>query len=138
MKKLRFTTVRVLMAAMVAMMMTACAQQKTEVTLQVKTQAGVVEGFAEDGVKKFLGVPFAAAPVGGSEAVSPNCADGPCWHLLSAASDVGIHQVHSVVARASPFRLHRHVFQTGQFGCSNHACLHFRMGMFYAAIYSPV
>ena len=64
MKKLRFTTVRVLMAAMVAMMMTACAQQKTEVTLQVKTQAGVVEGFAEDGVKKFLGVPFAAAPVG--------------------------------------------------------------------------
>jgi para-nitrobenzyl esterase len=64
MKKQRFTTVRVLMAAMVAMMMTACAQQKTEVTLQVKTQAGVVEGIAEDGIKKFLGVPFAAAPVG--------------------------------------------------------------------------
>ena len=58
MKKQRFTTVRVLMAAMVAMMMTACAQQKTEVTLQVKTQAGVVEGFAEDGVKKFLGCSF--------------------------------------------------------------------------------
>jgi len=52
------------MAAMVAMMMTACTQQKAEVTLQVKTQAGVVEGFAEDSVKKFLGVPFAAAPVG--------------------------------------------------------------------------
>ena len=62
--KRHFTSVRILMAAMVAMMMTACTQQKAEVTLQVKTQAGVVEGFAEDGVKKFLGVPFAAAPVG--------------------------------------------------------------------------
>ena len=63
MSKKHFTTVRVLMAAVVAMMMTACTQ-KTEVTLQVKTQAGVVEGIAEDGIKKFLGVPFAAAPVG--------------------------------------------------------------------------
>ena len=62
--KRHFTSVRILMAAMVAMMMTACTQQKAEVTLQVKTQAGVVEGFAEDSVKKFLGVPFAAAPVG--------------------------------------------------------------------------
>ena len=61
MKKL--LSVKMLMAAVVAMMMTACAQ-KTEVTLQVKTQAGVVEGIAEDGIKKFLGVPFAAAPVG--------------------------------------------------------------------------
>jgi len=33
-------------------------------TLQVKTQYGVLEGFEEDGVKKFLGVPFAQAPVG--------------------------------------------------------------------------
>lgn len=59
----KLISVKMLMAAMVAMMMTACAQ-KTEVTLQVKTQAGVVEGIAEDGIKKFLGVPFAAAPVG--------------------------------------------------------------------------
>ena len=59
----KLLSVKMLMAAVVAMMMTACAQ-KTEVTLQVKTQAGVVEGIAEDGIKKFLGVPFAAAPVG--------------------------------------------------------------------------
>ena len=43
----------------------ACTQQKgTEVTLQVKTQYGILEGFEQDGVKKFLGVPFAQAPVG--------------------------------------------------------------------------
>ena len=34
---------------------TACNSTK-EVTLQVKTQSGVVEGFMEDGVKKFLGI----------------------------------------------------------------------------------
>ncbi|MBQ7513994.1 MAG: carboxylesterase family protein, partial [Prevotella sp.] len=33
-------------------------------TLQVKTQYGILEGFEEDGVKKFLGVPFAQAPIG--------------------------------------------------------------------------
>lgn len=42
--------------------LSACAPKK--VTLQVKTQAGVVEGFEQDGVKKFLGIPFAQAPVG--------------------------------------------------------------------------
>ena len=42
----------------------ACSQQKAaEVTLQVKTQNGILEGFEQDGVKKFLGVPFAQAPV---------------------------------------------------------------------------
>ena len=43
----------------------ACNQKQAEdVTLQVKTQYGVLEGFEENGVKKFLGVPFAQAPVG--------------------------------------------------------------------------
>jgi len=55
---------KILMAAVVASALQACTEQRAEVTLQVKTQAGVVEGLAEDGVKKFLGVPFAAAPVG--------------------------------------------------------------------------
>ena len=45
--------------------LTACTQKKADdVTLQVKTQYGVLEGFEENGVKKFLGVPFAQAPVG--------------------------------------------------------------------------
>ena len=42
----------------------SCTQQKEAVTLEVKTQYGVLQGFEEDGVKKFLGVPFAQAPVG--------------------------------------------------------------------------
>ena len=43
----------------------ACTEKKAEdVTLQVKTQCGVLLGFEEDGVKKFLGVPFAQPPVG--------------------------------------------------------------------------
>ena len=45
--------------------LSACTEKKAaEVTLQVKTQNGVLEGFEENGVKKFLGVPFAQAPVG--------------------------------------------------------------------------
>ena len=45
--------------------LSACTQKKGEpVALQVKTQYGILEGFEEDGVKKFLGVPFAQAPVG--------------------------------------------------------------------------
>ena len=45
--------------------LSACTQQKAEdVTLQVKTKYGVLEGFEEGGVKKFLGVPFAQAPIG--------------------------------------------------------------------------
>lgn len=54
--------------ALVAMagwtLLTACEPKVKEVTLQVKTNAGVVEGFEQDGVKKFLGIPFAQAPVG--------------------------------------------------------------------------
>ena len=43
----------------------ACTQKKSEdVTLQVQTKYGVLEGFEENGVKKFLGVPFAQVPVG--------------------------------------------------------------------------
>ena len=45
-------------------LLTACEPKVKEVTLQVKTKSGVVEGFEQDGVKKFLGIPFAQAPVG--------------------------------------------------------------------------
>ena len=48
-----------------AAVLSSCSEKKGEaVTLQVKTQYGVLEGFEEDGVKRFLGVPFAQAPVG--------------------------------------------------------------------------
>jgi para-nitrobenzyl esterase len=55
----------ILMAAMAALCcFSACTQKAEDVTLQVKTQYGLLEGFEEDGVMKFLGVPFAQAPVG--------------------------------------------------------------------------
>ena len=54
----------VMMLAMALCCFSACKQKAEDVTLQVKTQYGVLEGFEEDGVKKFLGVPFAQAPVG--------------------------------------------------------------------------
>ena len=44
--------------------LSACTQKATEVSLQVQTKYGVLEGFEQDGVKKFLGVPFAQPPVG--------------------------------------------------------------------------
>ncbi len=55
----------ILMAAMTALCcFSACTQKAEDITLQVKTQYGLLEGFEEDGVKMFLGVPFAQAPVG--------------------------------------------------------------------------
>ena len=54
-----------MLAIACAAVLSSCSEKKGEaVTLQVKTQYGVLEGLEEDGVKKFLGVPFAQAPVG--------------------------------------------------------------------------
>lgn len=55
MKKLLFS-----LLAGIAMM--SCANDT--VCLQVKTKQGTLEGFEQDGVKTFLGIPFAQAPVG--------------------------------------------------------------------------
>ena len=61
-KKIR--TFAILAVAGMAIL-SACTQKKGEdVAFQVKTQYGILEGFEEDGVKKYLGVPFAQAPVG--------------------------------------------------------------------------
>ena len=64
MKKL--LTSHLLPLTIVAMaMLSACADKKAEeVTLQVKTQYGILQGIEEDGVKKYLGIPFAQPPVG--------------------------------------------------------------------------
>ena len=50
--------------ACVAVFGSCTLQKETAVTLEVKTQYGVLQGIEENGVKKFLGVPFAQAPVG--------------------------------------------------------------------------
>ncbi|MBR1941411.1 MAG: carboxylesterase family protein [Bacteroidaceae bacterium] len=75
------------MMALVAMAIQACSQQRAEMTLQVKTQAGVVEGIAEDGIKKFLGVQFAAAPVGDLRWKAPQPV--PAWVGVREAKAFG-------------------------------------------------
>ncbi|MBR3014723.1 MAG: carboxylesterase family protein [Bacteroidaceae bacterium] len=75
------------MMALVAMAIQACSQQRAEMTLQVKTQAGVVEGIAEDGIKKFLGVQFAAAPVGDLRWKAPQPV--PAWEGVREAKAFG-------------------------------------------------
>jgi len=51
-------------AAVALLSIASCSEKKTEMTLQATTQQGVVEGLDQDGIKVFLGVPFAEAPVG--------------------------------------------------------------------------
>ncbi len=76
-----------LMVAVVTMTIQACSQQRAEMTLQVNTKAGVVEGIAEDGVKKFLGVQFAAAPVGDLRWQAPQPV--PAWEGVRDAKTFG-------------------------------------------------
>lgn len=59
------TNIRKIAMLAIAGIATFCAcTKKEEVTLQVKTQYGILEGFEKNGVKTFLGVPFAQAPLG--------------------------------------------------------------------------
>ncbi len=65
----------------------SCTQQKETVTLEVKTQYGILQGFEEDGVKKFLGVPFAKAPVGELRWKSPQPVQA--WEGVRSAKQFG-------------------------------------------------
>lgn len=56
-----FKAAVVLAAGMAAF---SCSAPKTELGLQVKTQAGTIEGVQMEGLKAYLGVPYAEAPVG--------------------------------------------------------------------------
>ena len=76
-----------ILAAVTVVAMQSCGEQKTELTLQVKTQAGVVEGFEADGVKKFLGVPFATPPVGELRWQAPQPLQ--TWEGVREAKDFG-------------------------------------------------
>ena len=68
--------------------LSACTQKKGEaITLQVKTQNGILEGFEEDGVKKFLGVPFAQPPVGDLRWKAPQPVEA--WEGIRPAKNFG-------------------------------------------------
>lgn len=55
---------KIAMLAIAGLATLSACTKKEEVTLQVQTKYGILEGFEENGVKKFLGVPFAQAPIG--------------------------------------------------------------------------
>lgn len=75
-------------AAVALLSLQSCqTEKKTEMTLQAQTKAGVVEGFEADGVKKFLGVQFAAAPVGELRWQAPQPV--PAWEGVRDAKDFG-------------------------------------------------
>lgn len=59
----------------------------SEVTLQVRTEQGIVEGFDQEGVKTFLGIPFAAAPIGELRWRAPQTA--PKWEGVHDAKAFG-------------------------------------------------
>lgn len=64
MKRIISAAIALLTAGAALLSIQSCNQGE-ELTLQVKTQHGIVEGIEMDGgVKAFLGVPFAEAPVG--------------------------------------------------------------------------
>lgn len=66
MKKSYFKLTALAALCVAALGMQSCKAPRAEVGLQVTTQAGILEGFQDSAstVKKFLGIPFAAAPVG--------------------------------------------------------------------------
>lgn len=63
--------------------------QKAELGLQVKTQQGVIEGLADEAgtIKMYLGVPFAAAPVGDLRWREPQPAQA--WEGVRDAKEFG-------------------------------------------------
>jgi len=56
-------------------------------SMQVRTQQGIVEGYSDNGVKTFLGVPFAAPPVGNLRWKAPQPASA--WQGVRAAKEFG-------------------------------------------------
>ena len=53
---------KLLFSLLAGIAMVSCANDT--VSLEVRTKQGTLEGFEQDGVKTFLGIPFAQAPVG--------------------------------------------------------------------------
>lgn len=65
----------------------SCSSSKQELTLQAVTKCGTVEGVQMDGVKAFLGIPFAEAPVGELRWKEPQPKQP--WEGVLSAKDFG-------------------------------------------------
>lgn len=66
----------------------SCSEAKrTELGLQVETQEGILEGIQGEGIKLYLGVPFAQAPVGDLRWKAPQPVEK--WEGIRQAKDFG-------------------------------------------------
>ena len=77
-----------MVAALAIAGLTSCSEApRTEVGLQVLTEAGTIEGIQDSAsvVKKYLGVPFAAAPVGDLRWQAPQ--PTPVWDGVKECKD---------------------------------------------------
>jgi para-nitrobenzyl esterase len=62
----------------------------------VNTQYGPVRGWTEDGVSRFFGIPYAAAPVGDHRFRAP--ASHPGWDVVRDATELGPNAPHAIKA----------------------------------------
>lgn len=92
-----------LIAGMAILGLGSC-QTRTELGLQVKTQQGVIEGLADEQgtLKMYLGVPFAAAPVGDLRWVAPQPA--PAWEGVRETKAFGCDPMQKPVFGDMAFR----------------------------------
>jgi len=97
---MKFSKIFVMACAIAAL--ASC--QKAEVGLQVKTQQGVIEGKADEAntIKMYLGVPFAAAPVGDLRWREPQPAEA--WEGVRDAKEFGADPMQKNVFGDMAFR----------------------------------
>ena len=69
--------------------------------MQVRTRQGLADGFAEEGIFKFFGLPFAAPPVGELRWRPPEAARS--WEGIRDAKEFSA-VCHQVVGATSPLR----------------------------------
>jgi len=86
--------------ALAVSILSSCAGNT--ITLQVKTESGIVEGFDQNGVKTFLGIPYAAAPVGDLRWKSPQPAEK--WDGIRCACNFGDDPMQPLVYDDMVFR----------------------------------
>lgn len=93
-----------LLVIIMALVGLASCQTRTELGLQVTTQQGVIEGIADEAntIKMYLGVPFAAAPVGDLRWVAPQPA--PAWEGVRDAKAFGCDPMQKAVFGDMAFR----------------------------------
>src|SRR5882724_10203476 len=102
MKELRKTKSVIILAGLLAMITMAATVFAASSGPQVKTTSGVVEGKSDGPVNAFLGIPYAAPPVGDLRWKPP--APAAKWTDVRKATDFGSHCLQGNVYGDMVFR----------------------------------